>query len=482
MMRRERQSNRFSARSVVGISLIAIVASCAEAPELVREPSESPETLVLRDVGVADVVAGRTLEHRDVVVRAGKIVELVQHDPGDPRGGARVIEGAGRTVVPGYVDMHAHVGGNSAPSWVSRFPNPDANMRGYLYCGITTILDPAGMSNETFARRDDVAAGDLLGPRQFCAGPVVTAVGGHPVPILEHLAPWWLRWYLLPRFAKEVDSLESARAAVREIAGYGTDFVKLAIDRIPEGVPRITPELAAAVVDEASTHGLRVVAHIGTAEDAVDAAEAGVAAWVHGVYKERLSDEDVARLAGYGIPMVATMVVFESYAMLLSPPRRPTQLEVETVPPEVLGAFDEIPEGEASIEFFRDYLESMVPLRSAWRDNVRRLHEAGVTILAGSDNQIAVFPGAGLHREFALLAESGLEPAEILRATTLYPARFLEETDDPSFGILAEGKRADLVLIDGDPFTDSAALSQIALVVRGGVPLERIPVRSASGD
>ncbi|MGH7856398.1 MAG: amidohydrolase family protein [Candidatus Binatia bacterium] len=458
-----------------GLALaMAVACACARPPDLVRRPAERPAALLLSNVRVVDVVVGAILEDRDVLVRGERIEKIAHGGSVEPPLGAQRIDGRERTLVPGYVDMHAHVGSGSSPSWKRRLPDPETNLRALLYCGVTTVLDPAGLSTTAFDLRDRVARGELLGPRQFAAGPIITASGAHPAPVLQHLAPWWLRWYLIPRFTKQVSTANEGRAAVGEIAGYGADVVKVVVDRIPPEAPLLSPEIVEAVVAEARSRGLRTVAHIGSYEDARVAAEAGVAAWVHGVYKERLSDEAVARLASYRIPMVATMVVFESYATLRDPPRRPTALEVDTVEPAVLSAFDEIPPRDPAIEFFREYLDDLEAMRSAWRGNVRRLHEAGVTILAGSDIQTAVFPGPGLHREFALLGEAGLPPIEVLRAATLHAARFLDQSEDPGFGIVAEGKRADLVLLRGNPLADVAALSQIEAVIHRGVLLERI--------
>src|SRR5438045_1798465 len=238
--------------------------------------------------------------------------------------------------------MHGHVGGNPAPPWVGGMPDLDANLRAYLYCGVTTILDPADIASQIFPRRERVARGELLGPTIYAAGPMFTAPGGHPVPVLRPLAPWWLRRYLIPRLAGQVDTPAAARGAADALGGQG--------------------------------------------------------------------------------------------------PRPPTPLEREIAPADVLAAFDHVP---ASYDFglFGPYLEKMRAQRQAWRDNVRRLHEAGVTILAGSDMQTGVFPGAGLHRELHLLAESGLTPAQAIRAATLDAARFLANGKEPDFGVGGEGKR-----------------------------------------
>jgi imidazolonepropionase-like amidohydrolase len=110
---------------------------------------------------------------------------------------------------------------------------------------------------------------------------------------------------------------------------------------------------------------------------------------------------------------------------------------------------------------------------------VHRLRKAGVTILAGSDTQMGMFPGPGLHRELQLLAEAGLTPAEAIRAATLDAATFLANGQAPEFGVVAEGKVADLLLVDGDPTKDLAALAKIRAVIKGGVPLERHAIAPA---
>jgi imidazolonepropionase-like amidohydrolase len=463
--------------SYATVVLAAALAACGgSAPELVRRPSTAAPALLIGDVSVLEVATGALMPNRDVLVIGDRIAAIAERGRTTPPPGTQTIAGGGATLLPGLIDMHGHLGNTSAPSWKSAFPDPDRNMRAYLYCGVTTVLDPADLITEAFDRRDQVANGALLGPRIFASGPMVTASNGHPVAVLNHLAPWWIRWYLIPRISKQVDSPEAARTAVREITAAGADVVKLSVDRIPGDAPRIRREVLAAAVDEARQRGVRAVAHIGTTEDALDAADAGVAAWMHGVYKERIADEQIARFAAYRIPMVPTIGVFESYASLGQGPRVATPLERETVEADVLAAFDAVPNDDGTVEFFRPYIESLRAQRDAWRDNVRRLRAAGVTILAGSDAQTGVFPGAGLHRELHLLAGAGLTPAEAIRAATLDAASFLANGKEPEFGVVAEGKRADLLLIEGDPTTDLHALARIRAVITHGVPLERHPI------
>jgi imidazolonepropionase-like amidohydrolase len=466
-----------SIRSLTALFIATLLLSaCGEKiPDLVQFPAQKPSAVLIRDTAVLDVETGARTEHRDVLVQGGRIAQIAATGAITVPQGVQEIDGAGATLLPGLIDMHSHLGNSSTPRWKGRLPDPPRNMQAYLYSGVTTVFDPGAMPNVIFKLREQTASGELPGPRIYAAGPIVTAKGGHPAAIIERLAPWWLRWYLIPRYTRQVETADEARTVARELAGLKADAVKVAVDRIPEQAPRISDDALTALVDEARQHKLRTVAHIGSLEDAVAAADAGVAMWIHGVYKERIPDDQIRKLADYKIPMIPTIVVFEGYALLGRGPRVPTPLERETVDAELLGAFDDPPRTGDS-EYFRPYLELLHSQRQNWRDNVRRLHAAGVVMFAGSDTQAGVFPGAGLHRELRHLQECGLTPAQVIRAATLDPARYLASGAEPEFGVVREGKRADLLLVEGNPLENLDALSRIRAVFKEGVPLERHPI------
>ena len=464
----------------IAVAVVALVAlpcvACRAKPRLAADPSPKPAEVLLSDVAILDVASGERTAGLDVLVRAGHIERIAATGPIELRAGVTVIRGTGATLLPGLVDLHAHPGTSAEPTTMFSRPDPAANLRAYLYCGVTTVVDLGDLGTWSLERRDAVAKGDLFGPTLYAAGPVVTARGGHPVGVLELVLPFWLRWYAIPRYAIEVDTPAEAAAAAEQVAEWGADFLKVIVDRIPPGAPRISEDSLRAAVHVASRRGLRTVAHIGTTDDAVDAARAGVAAWAHGVYRERIPDDRIGEMASFGIPMVPTIVVFEALSRRGETGRQATQLERETVPAEVLAAVGELPTDPDQASFFAQTSRALSEQRANWRDNVRRLHRAGVTILAGSDMQSGVFPGAGLHRELAYLHESGLSNVEVIRAATLDAARFLEARDDPSFGLVAVGKRADLLLVDGDPREDLNHLGRIRAVVVRGVPVERSPL------
>jgi imidazolonepropionase-like amidohydrolase len=339
---------------------------------------------------------------------------------------------------------------------------------------VTTVFDPHDASGDAFTRRARVATGELPGPRIFTTGPIHTVPDGHPIAIVDAFAPWWIRWYARSHVAVAVANAEEARASIDRLAADGADAIKIVVDRIPLDGPRLRREIIAEIVAAAKARGLRVVAHIGTLEDAVDAADGGVAAWMHGVYKERIPDEAIAKLTGYGIPMVATLEVFDRYARATEGPWQATRLERETIDPALLASFYPPPD-DFDPGPLEPWLEQVRALRAAGtpHDNVRRLHAAGVTILAGSDPQSGVFPGPGLHRELRQLVAAGLTPAEAIRAATLDAARFIEAKAEPDFGVIAEGRRADLLLVAGDPTADVVALEDIRALFQAGVPIER---------
>jgi len=453
----------------------ALAAGCAKPPPLVTLPASPPSAVVFEHAAVVDVAAGTVAANQDVLVTGTQITAIGDSGSVTPPAGAQHIDAGGATLLPGLVDSHGHIGNSPAPPWAGAFPDPDRNLQSFLYCGVTTVLDPADMDSDAFERRDAVAAGKQMGPTIFASGPMLTAIGGHPIPVMEELAPWWTRWYLRRHFARELGSDDDVRSAIDELAEYRADVVKIAIDSIPSSSPQLSAGLAASVVKMAHAKGLRVVSHVGSLADALEAGGAGVDAFMHMVYKEALDEKSAASIAAFGKPVVATMGVFENYALVGRGPRTPTQLEKETADPAELAAFDHLPEGAVS-ERFRDFFELLYRNREAWRRNIRLMRERGVTVLAGSDVQSGVFPGPGLHRELALLVEGGMSPAEVVRAATLDAARFLENTPDPSFGRIAAGKRADLLLVGGDPLADVANLAKIRAVMKNGVLIERHPV------
>ena len=467
----------FSARLSIIVAYVALfLTACGEQPPTVTVVPRAIEedSILIQNVSVFDSESLQLQSNMDVLITGDRITSLAPTGGAVP-GNALVISGEGATLVPGLVDMHGHLTTTTGPTWEFSLPDPEANLLGYAYAGVTTIFDPNDTSDEAYSRRERVQRGELIGPRIFTTGRMLTHDEGHPRSLVRQLAPWWIRWYLTPKIATAVNSEQDAIDEVNKRADAGADAIKLVVDSIPLDAPELEAGLVAAISAQAGKRGLRTVAHIGTTEDAITAAENGVSLWVHGVYKERIPDDKIAQLVSYGIPMVPTSEVFDRYGRAGQGPIEVTPLERDIVYQPVLESFYPLPD-----DFDLGPLESwqvlMQNTRQARLDNVRRLHAAGMTILAGSDMQSGVFPGASLHREMVTLVNAGMTPAEVIHSATLASARWLTSDADPDFGLIAAGKHADLLLVEGDPTEDIHALANIREVILRGALLDRQPV------
>ena len=430
------------------------------------------EPFCLRDVRVFDSAHGVLLDgRRDVLVRDGRIAAI--SPPGMKVSGVAEVAGQGGTLLPGLVDLHTHTGAGSGPPWRFRMQRPEDNLQAFLYAGVTTVLDLGNLTPDVFRLRESVRAGTVLSPHLYAAGPMFTAPDGHPVGLLRLAVPWWLRWYVIPRFSRQVATPEAARSAVDALLPEHPDVLKIAVDRVPLDSPRVSRETIQAIAAEGHAHGVRSLAHVGRSVDVIDAVAGGVDALAHIVYPEEMSAGAVGAVAAAHVPVIATLSVFDTQErFLLEHPPPYSPLEREIAGAAVLTALREQP-ASFDRKAIEPIVRSLIDGHAARRRNVAKLRAAGVTILAGSDSpNIGHFPGASLHVEIRTLAEAGMSPGEALRAATFDNARFL---GGPSadFGEIAPGKRADLLLVGGDPLANLDVLDDIRLVVLDGVRLER---------
>jgi imidazolonepropionase-like amidohydrolase len=463
-----------STRHVVCWVLTLALAGCSRGHEFVSRAPGTRPSCVIRNVRVFDAPHAALLDGpRDVVVRDGRIVAVAA--PGVTAAGLAEVDGQGGTLLPGLVDVHTHTGGSPSPPWHTELPDAEENLGAFLYAGVTTVLDAGGLTPAIFQLRDRVRTGAVLGPHLYAAGPMFTAPNGHPVGLMRTNLPFWIRWYILPRIAREVATPEAAREAVSALLPDHPDVIKVAVDDLVPGEPRIATPVIAAITARAHESQVRVVAHIGRSRDVIDAVGAGVDALMHDVYTDPISDEAVARIVAAHVPVVATIGIWDAVEQLGSvPPEARSALTREIAKPAVLAALATFPSDQE-----RERLRALSrPVRdghAARRANVATLRAAGVLILAGSDAVNAgQFPGAGLHEELAKLVEAGMTPGAALRAATSDNAHFLAGPA-ADFGEVAPGQRADLLLVAGDPTADITATQRITHVWLDGVALTRHP-------
>jgi imidazolonepropionase-like amidohydrolase len=325
------------------------------------------------------------LADQTLVVRNGRIESLGPRASVDVPWNAIRIEGEGHFVLPGLVDMHTHVTGART-------------LRSALAHGVTTVRNMRGDVRHLAWRRE-LERGERLGPRLVTAGPLLAGTGQAAPDVVV------------------VRSASEARAAVREQAGAGFDFVK-----VYEG---LTPTSHRAVLEEAHQLGLPVAGHVSGAVGIYDTLASGQASVEHA---EELTQ-------GAGGRELATLRALVARARGGAAWICPTLTLHRLFSPREDHAF-------------RQRL-------------VAALHAAGVGILAGTDAA-----PAGLAQELAELVEAGLTPYQALRAATVDAALFLGRADE--FGSVAVGLGADLLVVERDPLLELGALQEpVAVVARG---------------
>lgn len=330
-------------------------------------------------------------------------------DHGGDLSGATVVDGAGGTLLPGLIDAHVHV---RSPEDLDR--SRDA--------GVTTVLDMASWPTSLIdslrhrPRRTDVRSAGA--PASAPGGPHTTHMGFPPDSALA--------------------GPEQAEAFVAARAAEGADYVKLIVeDPSRMGPAALDQPRLDALVAAARARGLRTIAHASSPAATEMAVSAGVDIVTHVPIGRPLDADLVARMVAGGVAAVPTLTMMSAVA-------------------DVLGRAP----GGPPVDYARA------------RASVAELHRQGVPVLAGTDANLdpgapANVPhGVALHSELELLVDAGLSTIEALRAATVLPAEHFGLTDR---GVIAPGRRADLVLLDGDPVADIRATRAIRAVWCAGI-------------
>jgi imidazolonepropionase-like amidohydrolase len=466
--------------TVSGIAAVAL-SGCVHviAPtDLVTVQPTTP-VLLFHDVNVFTATSHDALPHQDVVVRGGHIASVeptvaLDDDTRATWSRARIIEGAGKTLMPGLIDAHSHPTGTGAPYWWVELPDAKRNLEAHLAVGVTTIYAPGGDLALLHKLARDVDSGHIDGPRVFYAGQQITAAGGYPTTMLHALRPWPLADMAIAGFTREVHNATEARLAARRNLEGGASFIKVMVTRLPdENTPRLSEDELAAIVDETHLHHKKVVAHVDDANDALLCARMGVDALWHGVQLDTLTPAQVTELTSRIHIMTPTIGTFDRFEDSDAPFVASPLLQ-QTEPASVLQQLgDAQAHHDDKPAALSAWLKRLEANHDARRANVKALHDAGMTMLVGTDANGAdgSFPAA-IHDELVLMHEAGLDNAEVLLGATAYAARFL--TSSPDFGTVEAGKVADLLLVDGDPVADLHATAHIALVVKGGRIVDRL--------
>jgi imidazolonepropionase-like amidohydrolase len=403
-------------------------------PSLINDPPPGARSLWLTGARLLDGSGAAPRDGVSVLVESGRIVRIDGPAPSD----ATVIDLGGRTLLPGLIDAHSHVGLSFGLPAPQKGAEPllsgttahvlAAELRAVLRMGITTIRDVGSIGDSVVEARQAMRYGAFAGPRLLTCGRIVspTGPGGR----------------FFSGMYREADGPDDVRRAVREQLRYGADFVKVmttgarSVELEDPDPPQLTRDELAALVDEAHRMGYRVCAHCEGLAGTELAIEEGVDTIEHGMYLNQRPDL-LERMAGSGQTLVPTL----SFLLGIPAPGSPWSPALVEL-------------GEHNVE------EARLTLLAARR--------AGVRIAMGFDSS----PLRSATNELLALIEFGLPPAEALVAATSAAAEALGLA--AHVGSVEEGKLADLVVVDGDPLEEPRLLcdrDRIWLVLRLGRPV-----------
>ncbi len=417
----------------------------------------TPDGVALVGATVFDGSSAQPLTDQVIIVRNDKIVAIgAREEVGVPRR-MRTVDLSGKYVVPGLIDGHVHL---------QRWTLPR-----FLAAGVTTVRDVHGPFDSIMALREQANLGALTSPRIFSAGAMIDAA---PATYSDAFA---------------VGGTNDARKAVDQLAVGGVDYIKT--------YTKVTPELLRAIVDEAQTFGLRVTAHLGLT-DAVTAADIGVRAIEHmsGVPEAIVADKSalyaahregffpgwtafekawsgldstaMARVAEQliadRVTIVPTLVLHETLSRL-GDPTIMQDSALQAVPDSEMSRWN-VPGMIARAGWTASDFSAFRASRANQDLFVRIYRASGGKVVAGTDaaNQLIV-PGLSLIRELELLVGTGFSTTDALFAATRDAALLLGAD---SLGVLAAGRKADLIVLARDPVADISNLRSIEQVmVRG---------------
>lgn len=415
----------------------------AAALSVLALPATAAEPLALQCGQLFDARTGKVLDARTVVVRDGRIAEVLAGRAQVPD--ARSVDLSGHTCLPGWTDLHVHLGGESSPQSYSegfRLDPIDFAYRsvGYaektLLAGFTSVRDLGG--EVTPHLRDAVNQGLVKGPRIFAAGKSIATTGGHADPTngwnhqLSHL--------MGPPGPTEgvINSVEEARQAVRQRYKDGSDLIKITatggvLSYAKSGdAPQFTVDEVKAIVDTAKDYGYRVAAHAHGTEGMKRAILGGVTSIEHGTY---MSDEVMRLMKQHGTWYVPTISAGRFVA---------DKAKID-------GYFPEVVRPKAA------------RIGAQIQDTAAKAYRNGVKIAFGTD--MGVGPHGDNAREFLYMVEAGIPAATALQSATIVAAEVLGVDDQ---GAIEAGKRADVIAVPGNPVEDINAVLQVGFVMKDG--------------
>lgn len=435
-----------------------------------QQPQEAPpgdSAYLFRNVHVVDVVNGKILENRMVVVDSGRIRKIApgaEYDAENDADYTQVIDADGAYAVPGLAEMHAHI---PAP------PTPESRIEEtlflYLSNGVTTIRGMLGHPYHLELRKR-AGNGELVSPRIFTSSP---SLNGNSVP-----TPGDARRLVTQYAADGYDFLKIHPGILRPV------FDTLVATARQEGIPFAGHVPVDVGIRHALESGYATIDHVDGFLEGLVPESAGVDPTSNGFFgfnftplaKTESMDRLIALARAYGVAVVPTQSLFERWFAPTDADSILDQPEMKYMPAETLANWKRTKE-----QYMADPAwdpEQWEEFNAIRLELIARLQTDGYGLLLGSDApQVFNVPGFSIHHEIQGMRNAGLSAVEILRMGTLYPARFFGL--EAETGTLETGKRAEFFLVGGNPLEDPAALRNMRGLMLGDqwFPKEAIDAR-----
>ena len=441
---------------LLAFGLVLVLAACGGSPAPVVEPGG----LALVGAQLIDGTGAAPLADSVVGIRDGRVESAGARDPTLIPEGTEVVDVAGKTIMPGLVNLHVHYRGG--PETIER------QFRKQLYYGVTTARSIGSDSPEAVPFLLEANAGRAGFPRAYTAGmgfshPNGFNAAGRNAPTTE----------------------EEARAMVQAQVALGVHFIKMWVNEVSEPGLKITPEMRTVIVDEAIRNGAVPVAHIDDEVDGRQLVEAGLRDFLHStvltfgpgagvpVDNPEPSQEFIQMCLDNGVSFTPTLSIvqnnwhFAEHPELLEDPALRAAFNENA-----LARWDD-PENRAQVVEAPGFEDRKAAFRQV-QDFVKTMHDAGVKVALGNDAGTANVPyGWGMHHEMALYVEAGLTPMQAIVAATSTGAGQMRPVGEADFGTRRAGMVADLVVLNADPLVDIQNTLEINRVMRLGEWVER---------
>jgi imidazolonepropionase-like amidohydrolase len=447
------RNNRIKLFSVVSVGIVAVLTFVFISPA-VTSAYASPLTtmsdqaqaqndtgvIILEGATVIDGTGDLPKPNTTIIINGNRIASLSSNTANyyDFSLAKNVINLTGKYIIPGLLDMHAHVANVRKNSYNQN--ESEYMLRMLLAHGVTTIRNPGGPTEQSVALRENVSEGKIVGPQIFTAGQLLNTPD-IPVPFVE----------------SQVQTEQDVRQEVRTQTLAGVDYIKLYVG--------LTPDLVKAAIDEAHSNGKKVMGHL-YMTSWTDAANLGIDALTHGVPVSPflLSEADRQEFLAFGDHPFNHLLWLDL---------------VDLNGPEINNMISALVNNDIPVDPTLDIYEIITKEESQnqylWSkvlELTKMFYDNGVTILSGSDiPNFDLVPGASLHHELELLVEAGIPPLEVIKIATRNGAQALGIEED--VGTIEPGKQADMIILSDNPLDSISNTKKIESVINNGQLFER---------